>query len=54
MPNIFNDSDFLLKVIDCYFKKTYENQKDVDLGPFFDKKTKDFFNSFMKDWKNKN
>ena len=45
MSNIpSGDSDFLLKVLDCYFKKTYLKEKPKSSSKYSD--TKDFDEMF--------
>lgn len=43
-----NDHDFLLKVIDCYCKKTYLQPKEENDDDFINKQSKDFFDYFEK------
>lgn len=43
-----NDHDFLLKVIDCYYKKTYLQPKEENDDDFINKQSKDFFDYFKK------
>ncbi len=48
-----NDHDFLLKVIDCYYKKTYLQPKEENDDDFINKQSKDFFDYFEKKFGNK-
>ena len=46
LPN--GDYDFLLKVIDCYYKKDYLKTKKEDQNCFDDEDIKDFFGGIFK------